>query len=57
MAGGTLLQQPNVVGPFDEVREISSGLDILPSVEVLGPLLKQSIDHLLGLLFLHNGRG
>lgn len=33
------------------------GLDVLPNAEVLGPFLKQRIDYLFGLLFLHEGGG
>lgn len=42
---------------FDEVCEISFGLDVLLNAEVLRPFLKQRIHHLSGLLFLHDGRG
>ena len=38
---GPLPLQPNVAGPFDEAREISLGLDVLPNAEVLRPLLNK----------------
>lgn len=52
-----MLLQPTIAGPFDEVSEISFGLAILPSAEVLGHFIKQRIDYLLGLLFLQDGVG
>ena len=32
-------------------------MDVLPNTEVLGPFLKQMVDHLLGLLFLDDSGG
>ena len=32
-------------------------MDVLPNTEVLGPFLKQMVDHLLGLLLLEDGEG
>jgi len=49
--------QPDVVWSFDKVGEVPWGLDVLSDARILGPFLKQGMDHLLGLLLLHNGRG
>ena len=49
--------QPDVAGPFDKADEVPLGLDVLSNAKILGPLLKQGVDHLLGLLLLHHGRG
>ena len=49
--------QPDVAGPFDKAGEVPLGLDVLSKAKILGPLLKQGVDHLLGLLLLHHGRG
>ena len=49
--------QPDVAGPFDKAGEVPLGLDVLSNAKILGPLLKQGVDHLLGLLLLHHGRG
>ena len=49
--------QLDVAGPFDEAGEDPFELDNLSNAKILGPLLKQGVDHLLGLLLLHHGRG
>ena len=49
--------QPDVAGPFDKTGKVPLGLDVLSNAKILGPLLKQEIDHLLVLLLLHNNRG
>lgn len=54
---GALALQPDVAGPFHKAGEITLGLDILSNAKVLGPLLKEGIDNLLGLLLLDYSRG
>ena len=49
--------QPDVAGPFDKAGEVPLGLDVLSIAKILGPLLEQGVDHLLGLLLLHHGQG
>lgn len=59
---GPLLPQPNTAGRggkaggFDQLYEISLGLDVLPNAEVLRPFLKQRIHHFFDLLLLHDSR-
>ena len=48
--------QLNVAGPFDKAYHVPLGLNVLSNAKILGPFLKQGIDHLLGLLLLHNSR-
>lgn len=48
---------PNVAGAFDKEGKVPFGLDVLSDAKILGPFLKQDIDHLVGLLLLHNIRG
>lgn len=49
--------QPDIAGQFNKVGEVPFGLNALSDARILGSFLKQAIDHLLGLLLLHNNRG
>lgn len=44
-------------GPFDKAGEVPFGLDVLFNAKILGSFLKEGINHLFGLLFLHNSGG
>lgn len=49
--------QSDVVGPFNKAEsEIPFRLEVLSSVKILRPFLRQGMEHLLGLLSLHNSR-
>lgn len=43
-------------GGFDKAGEVPFGLDALSDAKILGPFCQQEIDHLLGLLLIHDSR-
>lgn len=45
-----MLLHPDIMGPFHKLGEVPCGLDVLSSVRILRPFLRQGIHHFLGLL-------